>query len=229
MSNKSQLFRDRLKEPGPLSQLDVAMVRNYAKEKTEKQFLDWMSCSVEDAKQILSFWEIAQVELWDAEILKRFFPVWIYEDREIVSARIQAAIFAGRLTERVTPEAGLQWLESENIQNGWMMAWVGANAMQRPPQPPATTETPPVEASVQSGSVSERQDRRLKRLRELGGSVVSQGGNLRVNGIKELVDSEAAIGSYAKSEKTIRADVHAAFTREKASLRNGPFAWTGSR
>ena len=133
LNNKSHLFRDKLKTPGYLSQLDVARIRKIAGEATEQEFEEHMTCSTENAKRILHFWEIAQIELWDAEILKHFFHEWIYANRALVTARIQAAIFAGRLPERFTPAVGLQWLESENVLIGMMGHWVKANARARKP------------------------------------------------------------------------------------------------
>lgn len=125
------LFREKLKTPGYLSQLDIARIRKIIGEATEEEFEEYMSCSVEGAKRILSFWEIAQIELWDAEILKRFFHEWIYADRGLVASRIEAATYAGRLPERFAPEVGLQWLESENVLIGMAGHWVTANHRKR--------------------------------------------------------------------------------------------------
>jgi len=229
VTNKSHLFADILKTPSYLQQFDVMRIRKAAEGNTDEDFKEYFSCDKKSALRILGFWEVAQVELWNAEILKRFFHVWIYEDREMVAARIQAAQKAGRLPEHFTPELGLKWLESENVLMGGIPDWVKANARRRNPQPLTTTETAPIETGVQSGTVKERQDRRLKRLRELGGKVVKKGGYLRVDGLTKLVESEKVAGSYAKSDKTVRADVKAAFIREQDTQRNGLFTGLGSR
>lgn len=146
MATKSHLFRDKLKEPDYLSQFDVARIRKIAREATDQEFQEYLSCTKDGALRILGFWEVAQVELWDAEILKRFFHVWIYDDRDMVAARIQAAQKAGRLTEHFTPEVGLQWLESENVLMGMIPQWVRANARRRTPQAPAKVK--PVQRSA---------------------------------------------------------------------------------
>lgn len=132
-SYRFRQFRDSLKEPGYLSQFDVARIRKIAREATDHEFQEYLSCDKHDALRIIGFWEIAQVELWDAEILKRFFHVWIYEDRDMVAARIHAAQRACRLPEHFTPEVGLQWLESENVLTGRIPEWIRANARPRAP------------------------------------------------------------------------------------------------
>lgn len=222
-AKKSYLFRDKLKTPGYLSQFDVARIRKITEEATELEFEEHMSCSIEGAKRILSFWEIAQIELWDAEILKRFFHEWIYADRELVTARIQASILAGRLPERFPPEVGLQWLESENVLIGMMAHWVRANARRRDAPPRAAPE------SAGTDPLKARQESRLARLRELGGDVVQKNGGLRIDGITKLVVSEAAARATARTEKTIRADLKAAYEREKEAMRNGFSHGLGSR
>ena len=143
MTTKSHLFADILKTPGYLAQFEVLRIRNAAKGNTDEDFKEFFSCDKASALRILGFWEVAQVELWDAEILKRFFHVWIYEDRDMVAARIQAAQKAGRLPQQFTPELGLQWLEYENVAMGRIPEWVRANARRRTPQAPAIVEAVP--------------------------------------------------------------------------------------
>ena len=227
MTNQNYIFRDKLKTPRYLSQFDVARIRKITKEATDEEFQEYMSCSIGDAKRILNFWEIAQVEIWDVEILKRFFHVWIYEDREMVSARIQASIHAGRLPGRFTPEEGLQWLESENVLIGMMGHWVRANARRRKGLPEASAPAAPECGDV--APLKSRQDTRLARLRELGGDVSQKNGELNVRGITKLVNSEAKVGAPARTEKTVRADVKAAYVRETESNRNGHFSGLASR
>lgn len=228
MTNQNYLFRDKLKTPGYLSQFDVARIRKITKEATDEEFQEYMSCSIEGAKRILSFWEIAQVELWDAEILKRFFHVWIYEDREMVSARIQASVLAGRLPDRFPPEVGLQWLETENILIGMMGHWVRANARPRAAVLMATGPALP-ESKRNTDLLSNRQDSRLKRLRETGGEVIKKNGRLAITGITALVKSEVANDAPARDEKTIRKDLKAAYEREQEKQRSGHFDGLGSR
>lgn len=132
MATKSYLFKDILKTPGYLSQFDVMRLRKLANEVPEEEFQDFFSCSRDSAKRILFFWEIAQVELWNAAILENFFHLWIYQDRYLVAQRIQAAQIAGRLPERCTPVVGLEWLMSENVLLGMIPQWILANARQRP-------------------------------------------------------------------------------------------------
>ena len=82
---------------------------------------------------------------------------------------------------------------------------------------------------ARADSLRTRQDRRLARLRELGGHVVKKSGEQRVIGITALVNSETVIGAHATSVKTIRADVKAAYKRETEAKRGGFFTDLGSR
>ena len=152
MTNKSHLFQDKLKVPGYLSQLDVTRIRKSAESNTEEDFKEFFGCTTQDALRILGFWEVSQVELWDAEILKRFFHVWIYEDRNIVASRIHAAQKTGRLPDNFTAEIGLKWLESENVLTGMIPQWVRANARQR--DTTVSEQTKPLQrAVVQDGLI----------------------------------------------------------------------------
>lgn len=74
-----------------------------------------------------------------------------------------------------------------------------------------------------------RQDTRLAKLRESGGEVVRKNGDIRIKGITGLVASEAAAGAHARTEKTIRADLKAAFNRETEAKRSGVFDRLGFR
>lgn len=225
MATKSYLFRDKLKEPCFLSQLDVARIRKIAQEATDQEFQEYLSCSKDGALRILGFWEVAQVELWDAEILKRFFHGWIYEDRNLVAARIQAAQKAGRLTEHFTPEVGLQWLESENVLTGVIPQWVRANARRRAPQAPA--QVPTLQDDVEDQRTKDG-DTRLARFYEIGGKVKIKHGEPTFQGIKPL--NQELTGSYRGDAKTIRADLKAAYERAKRKEKGAQvFKSLGSR
>lgn len=73
-----------------------------------------------------------------------------------------------------------------------------------------------------------RQDQRLARLRELGGVVILKNGATAISGIKKLVDSEVAAGAAARTEKTVRADLKAAYERELDAKRSGIFPRSAS-
>ena len=160
MPTKSHLFRDILSSPGYLQQFDVLRIRKMAEGNTDEDFKEFFACEKSQALEIIGFWEVAQVELWDAEILKRFFHPWIYADRDLVAARIQAAQRAGRLTEHCHAEAALQWLESENVLMGMLPQWVRANTRRRDEL---------ASASVKPLSHSEAQNKTiLDKIRSLG-------------------------------------------------------------
>lgn len=155
MEIKSYLLKDKLKSPDRLSQIDVARIRKSANDNTEQDFQEFMGCSIEYAKRIIHFWEIAQIELWDAEILKNFFHVAIYENRDFVAARISAARHSGRLPERFTPREGLEWLESESVMMGMIPQWVKANvrprtltSVEQPQRNPQVTTAQPADTAT---------------------------------------------------------------------------------
>ena len=217
-SYRFRKFRDLLKEPGYLSQLDVARIRLFAKNDTDHEFEEYFSQDKHDALRILSFWEIAQVELWDAEILKRFFHAWIYEDRDMVAARIRVAQRACRLPEHFTPGVALQWLESENVLMGRIPEWIRANA--RP-------SAPVVAVGASDGSPDP--ERRLARLRELGGNAKYSRCDWQFAGIGKLVASEKSEGRNRNDEKTIRADLREAAQAEHDEKRAGFGSGLGQR
>jgi hypothetical protein len=128
---------------------------------TDEDFKEFFECEKSQALEIIGFWEVAQVELWDAEILKRFFHPWIYADRELVAARIQAAQRTGRLLEHCHAEAGLQWLESENVLMGMLPQWVRANTRRRDEPASAPTKKPLSRSAAQESAI-------LAKIRELG-------------------------------------------------------------
>lgn len=88
---------------------------------------------------------------------------------------------------------------------------------------PAAPESAPLD------DVETRQDKRLVRLRELGGDVIKENGSLKFKGITRLVNSEESAGATARTEKTIRLDLAAAYKRELEGKRNGHFTGMGSR
>ncbi len=64
-------------------------------------------------------------------------------------------------------------------------------------------------------------ERRLALLRSMGGDVTYTNGETKVSGISKLVASEVATKKLRCSEKTIRADLHAAFHTEREARRPG--------
>lgn len=216
MATKSYLFHDILKTPGYLSQFDVARLRKLANEATAQDFQENFSCDTENAKRILFFWEIAQIELWDADILQNFFHVWIYENRDLVMQRIQAAQIAGRLPERFTPEVGLQWLESENVLIGMIPKWIRANARVR-----IDKVLNPADAAPVASDTRPDPERRLALLRQLGGTAKYARYEWTFTGIGKLVASEKDNGRKRSAEKTIRADLKEAAQDERDKTRAG--------
>lgn len=97
-----------------------------------------------------------------------------------------------------------------------------------PTQSPATSDRLTSEGAG-ANPLKTRQDNRLAQLRRAGGEVVWKKGELRFKRIKELVDREAEAGAPARSEKTIRADLKAAYEREVEEKRGGHFDGLHSR
>ncbi len=132
MPTQTHLLGDRLRSPGYLSSLDILLIRRGVNENTEEEFQEFTGCSTKHAMHIVQLWEIAQVELWNAEILLDFFPARIYENRDLVAARIAAAQHSGRLPPgRFKHDEGLQWMESTGVMMGTSPQWIKANARRR--------------------------------------------------------------------------------------------------
>jgi hypothetical protein len=124
----SQPFRDKLKSPGWLSQFDVARIRAILEKASEAEFAEYMGgCSTQSACKILRVWEMAQLGTWTPETLEFFFSPLVYSDRELVSARLSAAVHVGALPEKFPPLTGLEWLEAQRIPMGSLPQWVRAN------------------------------------------------------------------------------------------------------
>lgn len=83
----------------------------------------------------------------------------------------------------------------------------------------------PVSVRLPSGALEQTPDseRRLARLRELGGSAKYKNGEWRFTGISSLVDLERSDGRKRIDEKTIRADLREAAENERTARRAGHF------
>jgi hypothetical protein len=88
-------------------------------------------------------------------------------------------------------------------------------------------DAPPAPVSVQppSGAIEQTQDpeRRLARLRALGGSAKYKNGHWRFSGTSKLVTLERSDGRKRIDEKTIRADLREAAENERTARRAGLF------
>ena len=96
---------------------------------------------------------------------------------------------------------------------------------------PATdTATPaPVMADSASNSTTPDPERRLARLRELGGNATYKRGEWKITGILALVASEKSQSRKRSDEKTIRADLKEAAENEREAKRANAFSGLGQR
>lgn len=88
-----------------------------------------------------------------------------------------------------------------------------------------------VSVRLPSGALEQTPDseRRLARLRELGGSAKHKNGEWRFTGISSLADLERSDGRKRIDEKTIRADLREAAENERTSMRAGLFDGLGGK
>jgi len=95
------------------------------------------------------------------------------------------------------------------------------------PEQPLAAEPTPVVAD--SASTIQDPERRLARLRALGGNVTYRRGEWKVAGISALVTIEKSEGRKRSDEKTIRADLKEAAENEREAKRANAFAGLGQR
>lgn len=124
------------------------------------------------------------------------------------------------VTEILTRRAALKELHVERAR---LLAVLEGK---EPPAPPPTPT--PVEPPL-SAQTTPDPERRLARLRELGGSMKHRSGEWRFTGIARLVASEKAQGRSRSDEKTIRADLKEATQNELEAKRAGFGSGLGQR
>ena len=89
--------------------------------------------------------------------------------------------------------------------------------------------TPAPVAGIATNSATPDPERRLARLRALGGDAIYRRGEWKITGISALVASEKSEGRKRSDEKTIRADLKEAAENERDAKRANAFAGLGQR
>ena len=89
--------------------------------------------------------------------------------------------------------------------------------------------TPAPVAGIATNSATPDPERRLARLRALGGDAIYRRGEWRITGISALEASEKSEGRKRCDEKTIRADIKEAAENEREAKRSNAFAGLGQR
>ena len=89
--------------------------------------------------------------------------------------------------------------------------------------------TPAPVAGIATNSATPDPERRLARLRALGGDAIYRRGEWKITGISALVASEKGEGRKRCDEKTIRADLKEAAENERDAKRANAFAGLGQR
>ena len=95
------------------------------------------------------------------------------------------------------------------------------------PEPQAATPAPVADSA--SNDATPDPERRLTRLRQLGGNVTFRRGEWKCTGITALVAIEKSEGRKRSDEKTIRADLKEAAENERDAKRANAFAGLGQR
>ena len=89
--------------------------------------------------------------------------------------------------------------------------------------------TPAPVAGIATNNATPDPERRLARLRALGGDAIYRRGKWKITGISALVASEKGEGRKRCDEKTIRADLKEAAESEREARRAGFGAGLGQR
>ena len=84
-------------------------------------------------------------------------------------------------------------------------------------------------AGIATNNATPDPERRLARLRALGGDAIYRRGEWKITGISALVASEKSEGRKRSDEKTIRADLKEAAENERDAKRANAFAGLGQR
>lgn len=124
--------------------------------------------------------------------------------------------------ELVTPSDVNAWLEKQGAPYRWSVA-----RPEMKPEPQAATPAPV--AGIATNSATPDPERRLARLRALGGDAIYRRGEWKITGISALVASEKGEGRKRCDEKTIRADLKEAAENERDAKRANAFAGLGQR
>ena len=117
----------------------------------------------------------------------------------------------------VTPTNLDAWLEHAGFPFRWPLN----------PAPQAATPAPVADSA--SNDATPDPERRLTRLRQLGGNVTLRRGEWKCPGITALVAIEKSEGRKRCDEKTIRADLKEAAESEREARRANAFAGLGQR
>ena len=96
------------------------------------------------------------------------------------------------------------------------------------PDAPAKPQAAPG-VGIDSNSTTPDPERRLARLRALGGDAIYRRGEWKITGISALVASEKGEGRKRCDEKTIRADLKEAAESEREAKRANAFSGLGQR
>ena len=102
-----------------------------------------------------------------------------------------------------------------------------AEIINKAAQPQAATPAPV--AGIATNNATPDPERRLARLRALGGDAIYRRGDWKITGISALVASEKGEGRKRSDEKTIRADLKEAAENERDAKRANAFAGLGQR
>ena len=123
----------------------------------------------------------------------------------------------------ITAQDFFAWLTNQQeAASPLLQLWFKAQGVQAA-QPQAAAPALVV-GTVASSSTKPDPERRLARLRELGGNATYNRGEWRFPGITALVASEKSEGRKRCDEKTIRADLKEAAESEREAKRASPFA-----
>lgn len=132
--------------------------------------------------------------------------------------------------EQFFQSIGLGWSVTKAIEDVFNECVPKATEPQAGTAPVQSTATPaPLLADSDSNSTTPDPERRLTRLRALGGNAAYKHGKWKITGMTALVASEKTEGCKRSDEKTIRADLKEAAENEREAKRANAFSGLGQR
>ena len=155
------------------------------------------------------------IDLFQIELLSQLLNLWTSKPEHT-------------LTGRHEPHYYLQWSSGKGCPPFWY-EWASDAKLFISKAPAQTAATPAPVVAVSASGGSPDPERRLARLRELGGNAKYSRCDWQFAGIGKLVASEKSEGRNRNDEKTIRADLREAAQAEQDEKRAGFGSGLGQR
>jgi hypothetical protein len=203
-----------------LNHITASIVRDAIETSTDEEFNQAFDSTTKDeAREYLNAYELCYMPYWGADELSKAIAN-SGRDEKLALRAVTLAQKVGEIPDVFTPKQGIEWAMDRGYLIGYYAGFVGTkrgtyghphNPLSDGPhykQSTLVTQTPDAE-------------RRLSRLRELGGRSTFKNSEWTFKGIAVLVKSEKVEQRKRSDEKTIRADLKEAAQSERETKRAG--------